>query len=78
MTMESPFAELFGEGVRGRPLKEEEPMGISTGDPQITEAARRRATRVIKWRHRKEFESLMAAEAAYLQSHDAKLPVGEG
>jgi hypothetical protein len=54
--------------VRGRPLKEEQPIGVPTGDPRITEAARRRATRVLKERHRDEFELLMETEAGYLQS----------
>jgi hypothetical protein len=59
----SPFEELFGEGVAGRPA---ESVGVRTGNPEITKAARARATRVIRWRHKDEFEEVMKLEAEYL------------
>jgi hypothetical protein len=78
--MSSRYLELFGEGRRGRPVSEDEPTGVATGDPNITKMARRRATRVLKAENRERFEDLMREEAEYLKSQDTSevLPVGEG
>lgn len=78
--MPSRFQELFGEGYRGRPRNDEMPVGTPTGDPRITELARRRATRVLKAENPERFEELMRQEAEWLQSNGAHeaLPVGEG
>lgn len=73
--MESEFVRLFGEGLRGRPKNEDGPVGISTGDPKITELARRRATRVLRAENKDRFEQLMRQEAEYLLC-GAEYPVG--
>lgn len=75
----SKFEELFGEGYRGRPRNEENPVGTPTGDPAITEVARRRATRVLKAENKERFEELMREEAEYLKSQTnvPALPVGK-
>lgn len=75
--MGSRYNEMFGEGYRGRPRSDENPTGRPTGDPVITELARRRATRVLKAVHEDEFEELMAEEAEFLQAESVALPVGE-
>lgn len=73
--MPSRFQELFGEGYRGRPRNDEMPVGMPTGDPRITELARRRATRVLKAEYPDRFEELMRQEAEWLLG--GALPVGE-
>jgi hypothetical protein len=65
----SPFQALFGEGYVGRPLRNEHPIGMPTGNSRTTEAARRRATRVLRYLYREEFERLMKMEAEWLQEH---------
>lgn len=66
--MYSEFVALFGQPSAGRPKNEDEPIGISTGDPRVTEMARRRAARVLRARYAEEFEMLMRQEAEYLLS----------
>jgi hypothetical protein len=67
---DSPYEELFGEGFVGRPLAEEPSTGAPSGNPQITEKARRRAARVLRTRHASEFERIMSAEVEYLQNQN--------
>lgn len=62
----SRYEEMFGHAGPGRPPKEDLPLGMPTGDPAVTERARRRATRVLKTLRRKEFEELMREEAEWL------------
>ena len=61
--MSSPYEEMFGEPRIGRPQKS---VGIRTGDNAITQTARRRAARVLRLRHKEEFEQLMRDEADFL------------
>lgn len=68
--VESQFEKLFGETCRGRPPLDASPVGVSTGNPVITEKARRRAMRVLRTRHAKEFEELMEAEANWLRGRE--------
>jgi hypothetical protein len=75
--MHSEFLELFGVVAAGRPRREENPTGVPTGDPRVTELARRRASRVLRYRHQSEFEELMQQEAEFLLNNSSALPVGE-
>lgn len=64
----SEYEDLFGPGFVGRPPLEEGPTGVPTGDPKLTELARRRATRVLKAKNREQFEAIMAAEIEHLKT----------
>lgn len=63
----SPFQALFGNAGVGRPVRSSHPTGVSTGDPQLTEAARRRAARVIRVIEREMFDRIMEMEVDYLR-----------
>lgn len=68
----STYEEMFGGAFIGRPPMSEHPTGNrATGDPRITEAARRRATRVLRVLHREEFERLMQQEIKFLEGQAA-------
>ena len=66
---ESEFEKLFGAVCKGRPPSDSSPVGVATGNPVITEKARRRAMRVLRARHAAEFEQLMEAEANWLKTN---------
>lgn len=68
--VESPFQALFGEGYVGRPRSNEYPTGMPTGNRRLTETARRRATRVLRYLYSQEFQRLMEMEAEYLLAHE--------
>lgn len=76
--MESQYEKMFGEGYIGRPPAEEHPTGRPTGNRAVTEAARRRATRVLKVKHQREFEKLMDEEITFLMAQDRANGVLEG
>jgi hypothetical protein len=69
--LRSEYEELFGESRVGRPVG---PVGSAvlgrSGDTRLTEAARRRAKRVLVEKHAAEFEALFAAELEYLSERE--------
>lgn len=80
----SKYVELFGQEAPGRPAGGKG-LGIWTGNPRITEAARTRAARVIRELHWQEYLDIFEMEAAHLQaiqdraesSNQEGLPEGE-
>lgn len=63
----SEYDKMFGPSRVGRPVGS---GSVRAGDVRLTEAARRRAKRVLVEKHWEEFEELFAAELKFLESRE--------